>query len=91
MAQDTQALCLSLVSAIDLAVDNNGTCLMAFHDNAPPDILHHSMDVATARHYLDRYLAGPYLLDPLYPNGNQDAAGDRLPISRRNSRPFPIE
>lgn len=24
------------------------------------------MDRSTARHYLDRYLAGPYLLDPLY-------------------------
>jgi DNA-binding CsgD family transcriptional regulator len=39
---------------------------MAFSEHAPPDILHHSMDGATARHYLDRYLAGPYLLDPLY-------------------------
>lgn len=39
---------------------------MAFHKKAPPEILHHSMDVAIAKHYLDRYLAGPYLLDPLY-------------------------
>ena len=39
---------------------------MAFHAEAPPDILHHSMDPAIAEHYLDRYLAGPYLLDPLY-------------------------
>lgn len=39
---------------------------MAMHEKAPPDILHHSMDRKTARHYLDRYLAGPYLLDPLY-------------------------
>ncbi len=66
MAHASQELCRSLVSAVNLAVDNNGTCLMAFHENAPPDILHHSMDTATARHYLDRYLAGPYLLDPLY-------------------------
>jgi DNA-binding CsgD family transcriptional regulator len=55
-----------LVSVVDLAVDNNGTCLMAFHNKAPPEILHHSMDAAIATHYLDRYLAGPYLLDPLY-------------------------
>ncbi|MEM7294667.1 MAG: helix-turn-helix transcriptional regulator [Pseudomonadota bacterium] len=54
------------MATIDHAVDNNGTCMMAFHENAPPDILHHSMDAATAGHYLDRYLAGPYLLDPLY-------------------------
>jgi len=63
---DTAALCAALVAAVDHAVDNNGTCLMAFHENAPPDILHHSMDAGTAGHYLDRYLAGPYLLDPLY-------------------------
>ena len=62
----TQALCQSLVAAVDHAVVNNGTCLMAFYEESPPDILHHSMDPGTARHYLDRYLAGPYLLDPLY-------------------------
>lgn len=54
------------MSVIDLAVPNNGTCLMAFHEDAPPAVLHHSMDDKTAEHYLDRYLAGPYLLDPLY-------------------------
>lgn len=49
-----------------MAVDNGGTCLIAFHQNAPPDVVHHSMSSAVARHYLDRYLAGPYLLDPLF-------------------------
>jgi len=39
---------------------------MAFYRDAPPDVLHHSMKAAVARHYVDRYLAGPYLLDPLY-------------------------
>lgn len=66
MSRKTLELCRSLVAAVDLAVDNNGSCLMAFHENRPPDILHHSMSAATAKHYLDRYLAGPYLLDPLY-------------------------
>jgi DNA-binding CsgD family transcriptional regulator len=56
----------ALVSALDLAVSNDGTCLIAFHDDAPPDVVHHSMPPAVARHYLDRYLAGPYLLDPLF-------------------------
>lgn len=28
--------------------------------------MHHSLAPKRARHYLDRYLAGPYLLDPLY-------------------------
>ncbi|MGI9201005.1 MAG: helix-turn-helix transcriptional regulator [Woeseiaceae bacterium] len=66
MDKKSLELCRSLVAAVDLAVDNNGSCLMAFHENRPPDILHHSMSTATAKHYLDRYLAGPYLLDPLY-------------------------
>jgi DNA-binding CsgD family transcriptional regulator len=66
MNRKTLELCRSLVAAVDLAVENNGSCLMAFHENRPPDILHHSMSTATAKHYLDRYLAGPYLLDPLY-------------------------
>lgn len=65
-AADTQALCRSLVAVVNLAVENNGTCLMSFHKKAPPEILHHSMNDEIARHYLDRYLAGPYLLDPLY-------------------------
>lgn len=66
MKQTTLAMCRSLVAVVDHAVDNNGCCLMAFHENRLPDILHHSMSAATAKHYLDRYLAGPYLLDPLY-------------------------
>ena len=48
------------------AVDHDATCLLAFHRHAPPDVLHHTMSPSRARHYLDRYLAGPYLLDPLY-------------------------
>ncbi len=55
-----------LVSLICATVSNNGTSLLAFHTDAPPDVLHHSLVPSRARHYLDRYLAGPYLLDPLY-------------------------
>jgi DNA-binding CsgD family transcriptional regulator len=47
-------------------VPNNGTSLLAFHTDAPPEVIHHSLAPSRARHYLDRYLAGPYLLDPLY-------------------------
>lgn len=47
-------------------VSNNGTSLLAFHRDAPPEVIHHSLAPQRARHYLDRYLAGPYLLDPLY-------------------------
>ena len=61
-----ESSCNALTAIVDIAVTNDGTCLMAFYRNAPPDVLHHSMAPAVAEHYLDRYLAGPYLLDPLY-------------------------
>ncbi len=63
---DAPATCRALVAVLDQAVRNDGTCVIAFHRDAPPDVLHHSMPPAVARHYLDRYLAGPYLLDPLF-------------------------
>ncbi len=56
----------ALIEAIDLVVSPDGTCLLAFHRQAPPEVMHHTLEPAGARHYLDRYLAGPYLLDPLY-------------------------
>ena len=63
---DAQATSDALIAAIDLAVDHEGTCLIAFHRESPPEVLHHTLEPAGAAHYLDRYLAGPYLLDPLY-------------------------
>ena len=63
---DAAASCDALIAAIDIAVDHEGTCLLAFHRDAPPQVLHHTLEPAGAAHYLDRYLAGPYLLDPLY-------------------------
>ena len=67
LQSDDAASCSSaLVTALDVAVNNGGTCLIAFHQDAPPDVLHHSMQAVVAKHYLDRYLAGPYLLDPLF-------------------------
>lgn len=63
---DTLAACKALVDAIGLAVNHEGTCLLAFHADAPPEVIHHTIEPAAAKHYLDRYLAGPYLLDPLY-------------------------
>ena len=47
-------------------VDHEGTCLIAFHSDARPDVLHHTLEPAGRKHYLERYLTGPYLLDPLY-------------------------
>lgn len=65
-ASDSQSIAERLVSLVSATVSNNGTSLLAFHNNAPPESIHHSMPPRRARHYLDRYLAGPYLLDPLY-------------------------
>jgi DNA-binding CsgD family transcriptional regulator len=56
----------ALAEAIDVAVRHEGTCLLVFHRDAPPGVLHHTLEPAGRRHYVDRYVAGPYLLDPLY-------------------------
>jgi hypothetical protein len=36
----------SLTSAIDVAVNHEGTCLIAFHKDARPDVLHHTLEPA---------------------------------------------
>ncbi len=63
---DDQSAADALIDAIGSIVDHEGTCLIAFHKDASPEVLHHSIEPAGAQHYIDRYLAGPYLLDPLY-------------------------
>ena len=63
---DVSATSGALIEAIGAVVEHEGTCLLAFHHDAPPEIVHHTLEPAGRRHYLDRYLAGPYLLDPLY-------------------------
>lgn len=62
----------ALTEAIGQAVKHEGTCLLAFHRLAPPEVVHHTLEPAGAKHYVDRYLAGPYLLDPLYQIAIQD-------------------
>jgi DNA-binding CsgD family transcriptional regulator len=56
----------ALSTALGQVVDYDGTCLLLFRDDAPPGVLHRSLSPADEQHYLKRYLAGPYLLDPLY-------------------------
>ena len=63
---DVDSAAGALADAIGVAVDHEGTCLLAFHRDAPPEVFHHTLEPAGRRHYLDRYVAGPYLLDPLY-------------------------
>ena len=65
-AADGESTADALIDAIGQIVRHEGTCLLAFHAFAPPEVLHHTLEPAAASHYLDRYLAGPYLLDPLY-------------------------
>jgi len=67
IAADTQAsLAQAMTDAVGAVVEHEGTCLIAFHADARPDVLHHTLEPAGEQHYLERYLAGPYLLDPLY-------------------------
>ena len=65
-ADDWQSRADALITAIGTAVNHEGTCLIAFHRDASPVVLHHTIEPEGAKHYLERYLAGPYLLDPLY-------------------------
>jgi len=65
-ASDSKSIAERLVALICITVPNDGASLLAFHKDASPDVLAHSLPPVTRRHFLDRYLAGPYLLDPLY-------------------------
>ena len=74
-SSDVDAAAGALAEAIDVAVEHEGSCLLPFHRDAPPEVFHHTLEPAGRRHYVDRYVAGPYLLDPLY----QLAVGDQKP------------
>jgi len=65
-ATDARQIAVGLTDAIDVVANHEGTCLIAFHRDARPDVLHHTLEPAGRKHYLERYLEGPYLLDPLY-------------------------
>lgn len=78
-ASDSKSIAEQLVSLICMTVVNDGTSLLAFHKDAAPEVLAHSLAPANRRHFLDRYLAGPYLLDPLY----QMAISDTKPTMCR--------
>jgi len=65
-AEDRGDLCKALARAVGTVVHDDGTCLVAYRSQARPEVIHHTMTQRVAAHYIDRYLAGPYLLDPLY-------------------------
>ena len=65
-ADSDQKSASALIDAINAVVNHEGTCLLAFHKDASPDVIHHTLEPAGRKHYVERYVAGPYLLDPLY-------------------------
>lgn len=65
-AETGNELAGKLIDVIDEVVLHDGTCLLAFHRDAPPEVMHHTLEPEGKIHYVERYLAGPYLLDPLY-------------------------
>jgi DNA-binding CsgD family transcriptional regulator len=66
LEEEGERIAARLIDAIDQVVVHDGACLLAFHADAPPEVLQHNLAPDVERHYLERYLAGPYLLDPLY-------------------------
>jgi len=72
VGESAEKVAAALADSVGLVVDHEGTCLLAFHNDAGPEVIHHTLEPAGARHYLDRYLDGPYLLDPLYQLAIQD-------------------
>ena len=56
----------AMADLVGQTVSHEGTCMLAFHRERTPEVLHHTLEPEGAMHYLDRYLAGPYLLDPLF-------------------------
>ncbi len=49
-ADSGTALADNMVGAISRAVEHSGTCLLAFHADAPPEVLHHSLGPEEERH-----------------------------------------
>ena len=65
-ASDSNSAARSLLAVVAAAVEHDGASLLAFHRHAAPAVIAHTLNPELERHFLDRYLAGPYLLDPLY-------------------------
>ena len=55
-ATDDQSTADAMIDAIGSTVGHEGTCLIAFHQDAGPEVLHHTLEPAGEKHYLGRYL-----------------------------------
>ena len=64
-ADSDQKSASALIEAIDAVVSHEGTCLLAFHKDASPDVIHHTLEPAGRKHYVERDVAGPEVLDPV--------------------------
>lgn len=65
-ASGDRDIAVALVAVVNQVVRHDGSSLLLFHTDAAPQVLHHTLTAEREQHYLKRYLAGPYLLDPLY-------------------------
>lgn len=64
--------CGALSDALEAVAANSQFALMEFGKNSSPAVVTHNLNAADEKHYLERYIAGPYLLDPLYELAMQD-------------------
>ena len=56
-ADDGRQVADALIRAVGQVVRHDGTCLLAFHRDSPPQVLHHTLEPEGERHYVERYLA----------------------------------
>ena len=47
-SDDVDSAASALADAIGAAVEHEGTCLLAFHRDAPPEVFHHTLEPAIA-------------------------------------------
>lgn len=65
-AESVEELSSALEQLVDTVAPNSNFALMAFREDRPPVVVAHDLGEEDEQHYLKSYIAGPYLLDPLY-------------------------
>ena len=54
-ASDAGAVAAGLTTVVEAVVEHEGTALLAFHKNARPDVLHHTLGPAARKHVVEPY------------------------------------
>ena len=49
-SNDVNSAAAALADAIDVAVEHEGTCLLVFHRDPPPEVIHHTLEPEGRRH-----------------------------------------